>query len=155
MLPPPDRARLAAPWRSAWKVPFRFSETTLSNSSSLVSASLLRTFTPGVETSPRGRKPSVSRPRKRLSTDSPERMSTPRETAVPPSVLIAAATASAADSSRSAITTLAPDRAASRALASPIPEAPPITTTSIPSSEKGEAAGFTARALSPGTIRAP
>ena len=59
----------------------------------------------------------------------------------PPSAVVALTTRAAAASSRSATTTRAPDRAAIRTLASPMPEAPPITTTSIPSREKGEADG--------------
>ena len=110
MLPPPERAMLAAPWRNAWKVPFRFSETTRSNSSSFVSARRFRTFTPGVETSPRGWNPSDSSPSNRFPTASAERMSTDRATAVPPSRARAATTRPAAASSRSATTTRAPER---------------------------------------------
>ena len=65
-------------------------------------------------------------------------MSTERASAGKPSSRIAAATRPAASRSRSATATRAPERAASRAVASPIPEAPPITTTSLPSSAKGE-----------------
>jgi hypothetical protein len=56
-----------------------------------------------------------------------------RKNASPPASRMVAATRSPPASSTSAIPTLAPSAASARALARPIPKAPPVTTATFPS----------------------
>jgi hypothetical protein len=63
--------------------------------------------------------------------------------ALPPPRWIAAAAAASLFSRRATSTTRAPARANAAAMASPIPELPPVTTAALPCSEKSSVTKFT------------
>src|SRR5215210_4723416 len=128
MLPEPRSAMPRPKSRIRRKVPFRFSSTTRSNSSSVISSTGFLTLTEGVLTSTSGT-PTDSTAALMLSWSV---ISSSIPSASPPSVLISLAVFCAASPSISAHTTLAPKAASPCALASPIPLPAPTTSTLLP-----------------------
>src|SRR5215210_4705673 len=128
MLPEPRSAMPRPKSRIRRKVPFRFSSTTRSNSSSVISSTGFLTLTEGVLTSTSGT-PTDSTAALMLSWSV---ISSSIPSASPPSVLISLAVFCAASPSISAHTTLAPKAASPCAPASPIPLPAPTTSALLP-----------------------